>query len=49
MIINQYLSFKTKPYKPIESILRHGNKISSFHMLPIVTNVSMTIEERAAI
>jgi hypothetical protein len=48
IILNQFLSYKTTHYLPVQNVFTRGSNIDSFHLLPNVSNVSMTIEERGA-
>ncbi len=48
IILNQFLSYKTAHYLPVHNIFTKSNNCGHFHMLPNVSNVSMTIEERGA-
>jgi uncharacterized membrane protein YjjP (DUF1212 family) len=48
MLLNHYLAYKTQPYKVVQNIIMKQNRGMNLKLLPNVTNISMTIEHRAA-
>jgi len=48
ILLNHYLAFQTTHYLAIQNMFRHYNKVEKFYLLPNITSVSMTIEQRGA-
>lgn len=44
ILVNHYLAYRTQPYQAVQRIIQNYNKVNNFHLLPNVTNISMTIE-----
>ena len=48
ILMSHFLAYKQSHYLAIQKIIQHYNKVDNFYLLPNITNVSMTIEERGA-
>lgn len=48
VLTNHYLAYGTNQYKALQKIIQKYNHVKDFYLLPNVTSVSMTIEQRGA-
>jgi hypothetical protein len=48
VLTNHYLAYGTSHYKAVAKIISRYNQVDKFYLLPNVTSVSMSIEERGA-
>jgi len=48
VLLNHYLAFQSSHYLAIQNMFQHYNEVDKFFLLPNITSVSMTIEQRGA-
>ena len=48
VLTNHYLAFGTSHYKSLTKIISRYNQVDKFYLLPNVTSVSMSVEQRGA-
>lgn len=48
VLTNHYLAFQGSQYRTIQYLFQKYSQVDNFYLLPNITNVSMTIEERSA-
>jgi triacylglycerol esterase/lipase EstA (alpha/beta hydrolase family) len=48
ILLNHYLAFSTQHYHAIQRLFQTYNQVENFYLLPNVTNVSHSLEQRGA-
>ena len=48
ILTTHFMAFNTAHYRVLQKLIESENQVDKFYLLPNVTRVSMTIEERGA-